>query len=388
MNKPKVVFTFVEAGMGHIVPATGLSDAFEKKYGDKCEVVRSYIFKDSKSEIVREYGKELIGHTKKASVNPIYAQVERLSYLVGSKFSLKVLDRKFKKAKEIVMDELKELNPDLICSTYYSPSHFAIEARKKGLIDPIVVTYTPDPVVYPAWDRDGDIYMVNNESAHRLAIKHGFKKETIRQIPFILREDIFDVSRDKATVRRELGLPEDKFTVVIANGAYGVGKSKKIVQGLLDKNLDMTVVCICGMNKELLEEFEEIKKNYKGNVHFEPIGFTNRMLKYNSASNLFLGKSGANALVESFYFNVPAIVVSHTNILEKSICKFYIKELKCGKKIYNIKKIINAVVDYYNNPEKLHEFDEGLKKLQDNTGAEKGADIIFEALTKKFPELK
>ena len=33
MVKPKVIFTFVEAGLGHIVPATAVSEAFTKKYG-------------------------------------------------------------------------------------------------------------------------------------------------------------------------------------------------------------------------------------------------------------------------------------------------------------------------------------------------------------------
>ena len=47
MKKEKVVFTFVEAGMGHIVPATGIADAFEKKYGDMFEVVRWKIFSES-----------------------------------------------------------------------------------------------------------------------------------------------------------------------------------------------------------------------------------------------------------------------------------------------------------------------------------------------------
>lgn len=33
MYKPKVVFAFVEAGMGHIVPERSIADAFEEKYG-------------------------------------------------------------------------------------------------------------------------------------------------------------------------------------------------------------------------------------------------------------------------------------------------------------------------------------------------------------------
>ena len=40
MYKPKVVFPFVEAGFGHIMTEKSVADAFEKKYGDLCEVER------------------------------------------------------------------------------------------------------------------------------------------------------------------------------------------------------------------------------------------------------------------------------------------------------------------------------------------------------------
>ena len=38
MAKPKVVFTFTEAGMGHIMPLKNIADSFESKYGDKVKV--------------------------------------------------------------------------------------------------------------------------------------------------------------------------------------------------------------------------------------------------------------------------------------------------------------------------------------------------------------
>jgi len=38
-KKPKVIFTFMEAGMGHITPMSGMSKAFTDKYGDKCEKI-------------------------------------------------------------------------------------------------------------------------------------------------------------------------------------------------------------------------------------------------------------------------------------------------------------------------------------------------------------
>ena len=71
-KKPKIVFTYVEAGMGHIIPIRSISEVFKQKYGDKCEVVDTYIFNESEHKEVNKMGRELSEHTIRASVNWFY----------------------------------------------------------------------------------------------------------------------------------------------------------------------------------------------------------------------------------------------------------------------------------------------------------------------------
>ena len=40
-RKPRILITFVEAGMGHIVSAQAISDSLKKKYGDKMEIIEA-----------------------------------------------------------------------------------------------------------------------------------------------------------------------------------------------------------------------------------------------------------------------------------------------------------------------------------------------------------
>ena len=40
-KKLKVVFPFVEAGLGHIMTEKSIADAFENKYGEYFEIVRT-----------------------------------------------------------------------------------------------------------------------------------------------------------------------------------------------------------------------------------------------------------------------------------------------------------------------------------------------------------
>lgn len=384
MDKLKVVFTFVEAGLGHIVPATGIADAFEKKYGDKFEVVRWNIFSQSPNPIVKKYATDLFSWVKKAANNKLVAFSENISYMVGSKTTLKFLDNKFKKAKKAIIQEIVDMNPALICSTFYSPSHFALEARRQGLLDTIVATYTPDPVVYPAWDRGTDVFFVNNDAAHRFAVKKGFKEEQITQVPFILRKEIQDTTNNKQEARKTLGLDENKFTVLMASGAYGTNKDQKVIDEILSKNLDINFTVVCGKNEKLFEYCQNYKlpKDSKTNFHF--VGFTNKMFLYNSAANLMIGKSGANAMVESFYFGVPFFVTSSANLVEKYIREYYITEKHCGEKIFNPKKLADTIQAIIKNPELLEKYYDNLKPYNDFTGGEKIADKLYEMLKEKY----
>lgn len=384
-KKPRVVFTFVEAGMGHIVPATGISDAFEKKYGDVCEVVRSYIFKEDNQKELLEYQDVLINDTKKLAKSKIYAYFEHnLGEMIGSKLTLKFLDNHFKKVIPFIEQKLIDLKPDVLFASYYSPAHYALNLKQKGKLDCSVVTYIPDPILYSAWDRRADIFITNNSQAYNIAKKECANQ--VFQVPFVLRKEANEIKLSKQEMREKLGLPLDKFTILLSDGAYGQKKLKEYTEYLINLDKNITVISICGKNTELLEYFKTLKPNK--NVTFLPLGFVTNMLEYNRASDLFVGKGGANALVESFYFGTPALVSAYANRLEYYISNFYITKCRCGELALNLKtfkKKINAILE---NPKILDEYVHNLQPLQDNSGAEKSADIIFEELTKKFPQLK
>ena len=64
-KKPRVVFAFTEAGLGHIMPLKSIVDTFEKKYGDKVEIVRSNFFTETNKAPLIKYEKFLINEVKK-----------------------------------------------------------------------------------------------------------------------------------------------------------------------------------------------------------------------------------------------------------------------------------------------------------------------------------
>lgn len=384
--KPKVVFTFVEAGMGHIMPATGLADAFEHKYGDKCEVVRLKIFSQSPHECVQKYGQALADDVKRLGSSDIYAWGEWFfSELMGSQNTLKFLDNLYKDARRLILDGLEELNPDLIFSTYYSPSHFAIQAREQGRIDSIIGSYSPDPEIYAAWDRRGDFFITNNERAYHQAIDKGCKR--VYQIPFIYRKEIEEASQvSKEDMRDRLGLPRDKFTVLLSDGAYGQKNLVRFTQALLDSGLPISIVSICGKNQQAYDLLKTLKPKSE-DTYFLPLGFTTNMLEYLRSADMFAGKGGSNAINEAFYFGLPVVVSAFANMLEKQTATYFLVERGLGKIIKNPAKFVNFVRYLLDNPSEVDKYRDKLVSHHDSTGASQGADLIYQMLKEKYPNL-
>lgn len=382
-KKPRVVFTLVEAGMGHLVPIIGISDAFEKKYGDKFEIIRWKIFSDSKHQEVIDYQKAIINDTKRQGKNKLYAILFWwISELIGKRGSQWCTDFHFRKAVPHIVNSIKEIKPDLIFSAYCSPSHFAVKARKDGDIDPIIGTYIPDPIIHKGWEQKSDLLIVNNDQAYKIARKQKFKN--IHQVPFILRKEATDITETKEEMREKLGLSKDKFTIVLCDGAYGQKNLVKFSEELIKLDEPITVISVCGKNEKAFNYLSGLKHTVNPKVTFIPLGFTTNMLEYNRASDLFIGKAGANALVESFFFGSPAIVSSYANELERFIANYYITQLGCGEIIKSRNKFVKRIKEILHNKDLLNKYKDNLKSLQDNTGAEKAADILFNVLKEKF----
>jgi processive 1,2-diacylglycerol beta-glucosyltransferase len=381
-KKRKVLFTYVEAGMGHIIPIKSISEAFKAKYGSECEVVDSFIFSQSKSEKVQKMGKELAEHTIRASVNWLYNKFEAFSYLLSSKLTLKFLDWHFRKARNDFYSDLKEINPDLIVSSYYLPSHLAEQANEKGFTNTLIATYSPDPYIYPSWDRKCDMFLVNNDNAYDMAICGGFDKNKVVRVPAIYKKEILDYKSSKEQARLSLGVEIDKFNVLYTGGAYGTKGTEKLVKTLLCAGLNIHLTVVCGKNESIYNNMIALDKFRTGNTSYQVVGYTCKLHEYITASDLVIGKAGSNTMMEVAHLNRPLIVYRESSRLEEKTAQFFEKE-KTAKRIRNPKKIVEYIKSIQNNPEMLKIYSDSFAKYKDESGADYVADLLYGLLNSK-----
>ncbi len=385
MKKPRVLFPFTEAGLGHIMPLRSILDAFREKYGDKVEIIENWFFTESGDPTLKRFEAAMCLFVKEQNKhNKLgFASTWAMNFFgrrIGMWYTMHSLSP-FSTSHGIRY--MEKLAPDLVVSTHWATHYYARHAKHK----PLTAMYCPDAHINPLFAYPSDLTMVSMRPGFEMA-KEQYRHLTddnLKLVPFCIRKEAFDISSDKVKNREQLGLPLDKFTILLAEGGYGIGKMQAICEEIIRLDLPVTLIPVCGKNEELYQHFKSLSTGE--NITFLPQGFSQDILHYIAASDLFLGKSG-NIIAEPTFYGVPSIITKHTTHIERIIAEYYVDTVGCALNIFEVDEIVNKIIDFLEHPEFLAPLIENAKAHRSNYGAEKTADEIFSLLLTRFPELR
>lgn len=386
MDKPRVVFPFTEAGLGHIMPMNSIADEFERLYGDRVEVVRSQFFTEQGNKKLIKYEKELAQNVVRYNKRPSFGYFATFNMRFwGVKLSSwGAIDFIGWGALKDGISHMAELKPDLVFSTHWATNYYAMKMENR----PLTVMYCPDVWMNTLFSYPCDLALISMPTGYNEALrkKKRFNTDNLKLVPFLIRNEAFKVGSDKKELRRKLGLDEDKFTVMLADGGYGIGKSEKMSKELLERDLPINIIVVCGRNKALYERIKTFKS--KGNTVFKPYGLVDNMFELIASADVTCGKSGASLMAEPCFFGVPQIITHYANEIEKRIGEYYLDDVGCAIKQFNIQKACDLIEKFMADPTLLQPYKDAALSQKQNYGAEKTARYVFGQLCKKYPELK
>ncbi len=384
MKKIRVLFPYVEAGLGHIMPMRSIAETFEKKYGDRVEVVTSDFFTEGNDRHLIKYEKMIsnqvrtynrfpaIGHTANFFCDFFGATL--------SSFGAMALISPFAYKRGVA--HMKELAPDVVFSTHWVTNYYAEHLKNK----PLTVMYCPDAVQNKLFEYHSDLNMISMPSGYRKALKkRKYTEDNMKMVPFLIRNGAFTVNADKKAARRSLGLPEDNFTVLLAEGGYGIGKMEAMVKMLVAEHLPLTVIAVCGKNEKLYREFLSLEVSDE--VTFRPYALADNMFELDAASDVFCGKSG-NILAEATFFGDPTIVTNCSNMIERNIADHYINTVGCAVKETSAKRAVALIKTFAADPSLLEPYRRAALAYHDNFGSSKAADELWRAIVGRYPEIE
>ncbi len=383
-RRPRVVFTYVEAGKGHIIPTKNVFESFKRKYGNQVELIESHFFTETLSPEMEQTEILFRRAVQNQNRSPVLSFLCKLGNLIaGDTFALFVLLRMTlsgKKTNRRAVAHVKELDADIIYTAHWSIPFYINQIKGPH---PYTVCFCPDVYSNGAFNVDCNHFLISSDVgykqvAHRMRMYAG---GNISQIPFPMRPEAeaFKSEDTRAECRKKLGISEGEFTVVLCDGGYGLAKLEKTVHLLQKSKQKITVIALCGMNKELYIRLLALSEHSQKNVRLIPVDFTDKVLEYIAAADVFVGKSGANSVAEPAALGIPIIITKCITYIERGIKNYYVHKIKGAIYLPSAHRAARRIEHFASEPSLLEPYRKSLvSSPRFHYDAEATADILWE----------
>jgi len=126
-----------------------------------------------------------------------------------------------------------------------------------------------------------------------------------------VRQEVLGVdrSRDRAAARLALGIPDDRFLLVVMGGSQGSGVLNEAVRVLVEQWRDDDALAIYHLTGErFAEEFSASIPGDAG-LWYRAVGFESQMANLYAAADLLIGRGGASTVHEVAATGTPSVLV-------------------------------------------------------------------------------
>jgi len=207
---------------------------------------------------------------------------------------------------------LQKYQPEIVVCTHFLPAEIISWLKAKGRIGGRQAIVVTDFDIHAMWlCHHYEQYFVaideTREHLSELGIPAG--KITVSGIPI---DPVFSVPKEKAAMRRSLGLRPDRTTILLSTGGFGVGPIEHLMTSLLRMRHPAQVIAICGRNAELKRRLDEMVATipHDATVAVTTVGYTTAMDEYMAASDILLGKPGGLTTSEALARGLVFVIVN------------------------------------------------------------------------------
>lgn len=262
---------------------------------------------------------------------------------------------------------LIQKNPDYIISTHFLPSEIAALLKKEKKINSKLITVITDFQVHPFWvEPETDVYIVASGFTKKLLISEGISEDKIRESGIPIHSKFLE-EQNKEILCEKLGIANNKFTVLIVTGSFGMGPIQEII-GMLYK--DTQILVVCAKNKELYERLKE--KNYPDVLVF---GFIDNMQELMAVSDVIVTKPGGLSISELLSLELAPVFISPIPGQETSNIEA-LKSYGVGISAKDANELQKIVLDYKEHPEKLTSIKENIKKIKKPNATQELCNVV------------
>lgn len=202
----------------------------------------------------------------------------------------------------------REYQPDYVICTHPFPAETVSlwKARQHSSL-PLSVVMT-DYSLHQMWLCSGvNNYFMATEAMKAGMLRQDFAPETLHATGIPISREIHSLP-DKAELRRQLDIGQDKKVVMLMGGGLGLGGIEKNLQELekIASRLPLTLLVIAGRNEQLLQRVQDIARKSRHDMRVW--GYTDAVKKLMGAADLLITKPGALTISEAFALGTPMLL--------------------------------------------------------------------------------
>lgn len=242
-----------------------------------------------------------------------------------------------------IMQLVEKENPDVLICTHFFTAELFATAKTKGKLKAKIITVITDFLPHTFWVNDGtDYYWVMSDETKAELLKRGVPAEKII-LGGIPVDPVFQPNGQKKQILEKHGLSQDRFTLLLTSGSFGLGPQEEILRELEAFKDQIQCFVICGQNASLKARLDSLTFSFPVKV----FGFVNFMPELMEASDLMIAKPGGATTTESLAKGLPMIIMEpipgqesrNASILEARYAAFSMKTPA------DVKTILRAVFD-------------------------------------------
>jgi processive 1,2-diacylglycerol beta-glucosyltransferase len=207
---------------------------------------------------------------------------------------------------------LRDERPDITICTHFLPAEIISWLKAKQRLATRQAIVVTDFDVHAMWlchHFEHYFVAIDETRAHLEKLGIPAAKITASGIPI---DPQFAGAFDKRRMRDKHALAQDRATILISAGGFGVGAIQHLVASLVDLRHPAQVVAVCGRNEELRRELEQTAARLtpSPNVRIKVVGYTTEMHELMAASDLLLGKPGGLTTSEALAMGLAFVIVN------------------------------------------------------------------------------
>jgi 1,2-diacylglycerol 3-beta-galactosyltransferase len=271
-----------------------------------------------------------------------------LYHATNSRPAVSVLERTvLRTVTTTVRDAIDRLDPDCVVSFHPLLNHISVRAvRDRTRRIPVITVITDLVDIHASWaSPDVDAVVVPSPGGFDRCRRAGIPASRCHDIGLAVDRRFTDLAGDPASIaalRRDLGLRQGSFVLLVCGGADGSGGIVRNARAIAAMRLDLDLVVICGRNERARSALAGLRTGTGRAARV--LGYVTDMARWMRASDVVVSKAGPGTIAEALCCGLPLLLVWYLPGQERGNVEWVV-DIGAGRFVPHVDQLVDAVAE-------------------------------------------